>query len=274
MLTFFQPIGDAGTDDFLPLPGALAHWGGGRLHGPAVAGLLARSARLVAAEAKPGFVPGRSAVELFRATRDEQLEARTELVREGSRILVVDAVVVQRGRMCARAHFFFFRPGAEPENTIWAPGIELPVPEAGIGLDAQRRCYRTESTGWDPRVERINGPGRKYAWQEPFAVVAGEEVHPFDLLVATSDLASMSTHWDERGIEFINTDATMSIVRLPDDGGIGVTGLHRIGEAGVSAGSAVMYDRAGPLALSMVSALAQTSVRVAITAEGFATQKL
>lgn len=263
-----------GPESFLPRPEAEADWGGGRMQGPAVTGLLARAASRTAAAERPQLVPSRGAFELFRPALMRETRARIEIVRSGPRILLLDAFLEQGGEVCARGHLSFVRPGEDPADRVWSADQSLPVPAPDVELDERGRCYRTETTDWSAVAGRAASPTRKFVWQGGISTVEGEAPSGFERVCSASDLASMSVNWGERGVQHINTDVTVSLSRTPVGAGVGIGVLDRSAHAGVVAGAATVYDERGALGVVSLSAIAQTRVRVDCTEHGFVTREL
>ncbi|KHL02467.1 hypothetical protein [Sinomonas humi] len=120
----------------------------------------------------------------------------------------------------------------------------------------------------------MTSPSRKYVWQGDIGTVEGEKPTGFERVCAASDLGSASVNWSERGAQYINADATVSISRLPSGSGIGIAALDWSANGGVSAGAARLFDEMGPFGVVSVSAIAQTRVRVDFTPDGFALREL
>jgi hypothetical protein len=88
----------------LPLPLAQSLWKAGQMHGVAISGLLARALEAaVAAAGRDDLVPARYHVDLFRPAGMIATTTSATVVREASRLMLVDAVVLQEGEVVARA---------------------------------------------------------------------------------------------------------------------------------------------------------------------------
>jgi hypothetical protein len=79
---------------------------------------------------------------------------------------------------------------------------------------------------------------------------------PFVRAAAVADVANPLTNWGSDGLQFVNSDVTLLLSRLPQGTMIGMAARDRQEADGVSVGSAVMYDVAGPVGLVTVTALA------------------
>src|SRR3954462_14896491 len=103
----FPPAGD----DLLPTALACSMWSDDQLHGVAVSGALARAAeQCVAATGRTDLRPARWVVDLFKAARMQPCTFETTVVREGSRICLVDVTLTQGDVRVARASATFLKP--------------------------------------------------------------------------------------------------------------------------------------------------------------------
>ncbi|ALJ19238.1 acyl-CoA thioesterase domain-containing protein [Microbacterium sp. No. 7] len=270
---YFRDLG--GDRGFMPLRSARSRWSEEQLIGPAVAGLLGRAARRVAQGLEPTFLPSRSSVEMFRAARTQHCRVRVETVRHGGRILTLDAFLEQDAGVVARAHVTFVRPGDQPDDEIWStPDVPAPPPP-GTPLDAVGRCFRGEGADWTTDASAVPVPSRVVVWQAAVDVVEGETPAPFDWLTAVSDFASMTTHWSPRGFLFINADVHLAVSRMPAGDGVGFAVLAHTSHAGMSTGTALLFDERGALGTATVTGLAHTHVRIAcVPGGGFETLPL
>src|SRR3954467_8927606 len=93
-IAFFTHQGDT----LVPTPLACSMWSDDQMHGVALSGALARAAERAVAEAgRTDLRPARWVVDLFRQARMQPCSFATEVVREGSRILLVDVMLTQGG---------------------------------------------------------------------------------------------------------------------------------------------------------------------------------
>lgn len=86
-------------DGFFPLDMGISKWSPDMINGPAITGILARA--IENEHGAEGFVPARLTVDLFRPARAEQLHVVARSVRDGNRIRVADAEVIQQGEAVA-----------------------------------------------------------------------------------------------------------------------------------------------------------------------------
>ncbi|MFC9841582.1 thioesterase family protein [Rhodococcus sp. NPDC127530] len=246
--------------EFLPLPTARGGWSADMITGPAVTGLTARA--LETAHSAAGFHPARLTVDLCRPVRNRPLTVVTTSVREGNRIRVADAELLQDGETVARGSVVLLKRSCPPPGTVWQrPGLpgsppphlvdDLSVPpgSAWFGSD-------DHPAGWSTDRTEHQGPSRKRMWQRPSNIVAGEELTPFIRAAIVGDATNLMTNWGTAGVGYINADLTLALARLPDGAEIGLESDNHLSADGISVGTATMFDRHGPVGTCTVSALA------------------
>lgn len=265
-VSFFAAEGEG----YRPLPASASRWSADMVTGPAVCGIVARG--LEAVGAADGFRPARLTVDLFRPVRAELLTVEARLVREGNRIRVADADVVQGGIAVARASLVLLRTSTAPAGEVWTEARQLAGPSDADRAGADGHVAPWFGSGddgpnWTPSMEGHQGPGRKRMWTRMPQVVAGEEASPFVRAAMTGETTSLMTNWGSEGVGYINADVTLSLARLPDGDEIGLEADGHISADGIAVGSATLYDPHGPIGSSIVTALAnaQRQVQVAST---------
>ncbi len=70
--------------------------------------------------------PARLTVDLLRPVPIEPVSIEISVQREGRRIKLVDAAMLQHGRAVARASALFLRRGAHPEGQVWSGAVAIP----------------------------------------------------------------------------------------------------------------------------------------------------
>ncbi|GEP37848.1 thioesterase [Nocardioides psychrotolerans] len=254
-LAFFAPEGDT----LVPTSMAQSMWSSDQMHGVAVSGALGRALeRAVTALGRDDLQPTRYTVDLFRAARMQPCEVSTQVVREGSRICLVDATMTQSGERVARASAVFLKPTASTGGEVWGPD-ERPAPpphDVAPPTDEPHVPYFHSEVGWTQDFGQHQNGSRKQSWNSAIPVVAGEAITPFQAAAAIADGASLVTNWGSHGVEYINTDITLTLVRPPVGVEIGLSAVDRVEQDGISVGTAAMFDRSGPLGTCVVTALA------------------
>ncbi|AHH17738.1 thioesterase-like superfamily [Nocardia nova SH22a] len=249
---------------FAPNPMAVSQWSADQVVGPALCGLLARA--LDNEHATDGFVPVRLTVDLFKPARMHELAVTTTRVRDGRRIRLADAVVVQDGAPAARASVVLLQPSEQPPGEIWTrerqpepPSPEVAPPSGG---PAAPLWHSDESARWTRVPSEHENGSRKRSWQHPANVVDGERPSPFVVAAMAAEQTSMVTNWSSAGVGFINTDLTLALVRMPEGSDIGLEADNHLSRNGIAAGTATLFDRAGVFGTAMITAVANAGRQI------------
>jgi hypothetical protein len=185
-----------------------------------------------------------------------------EVVREGPRLCLVDATLLQDGTPVARASAMFLRPGASPAGEVWSPGTEVappPLDLAPVSDDLRVPLFGSDDAGWTGSFAEHQNGSRHYTWQTAVPVVAGERPTPFQAVASIADSVSMVTNWGSNGVEFINTDISLTLARLPVSLEVGLTALERTEYDGIASGTALVHDREGVIGAAMVASIANSA---------------
>jgi hypothetical protein len=83
----------------------------------------------------------------------------------------------------------------------------------------------------------------------------------------------MVMNWGSGGVEHINTDINLSLSRLPVSTEIGLAARERFAHDGIAVGTAVVFDREGPIGTSTVTALANARRAVDFTQHDFGVEE-
>lgn len=263
-----EPDGTGGTppayfvadgDVLIPDPVAQGPWGP-TISGHVVGGILARAVERAGGGAD--LQPARLTVDLLRPTAIAPLEVRTTVQREGRRIRLVDAELVQDDDVVSRASAVFLRRGEQPTGDIWTADVRMPPlpPDPGPlpdGLPMFVWGFGGEgSRGGTFGFAEWHDGGPKYAWVRQLRpLVAGEATSPFVEAAMAADATSALTHWGTSGLRYINADYTLSLTRLPEGPHIGLAALLHSSHDGVASGAAAIFDEHGPIGNAMAVAL-------------------
>lgn len=244
-----------------PQDGARSGWNGGAtLRGSAVSGALAREAERAIGDAG-GLRPVRWTLDLFRPAGFQPSAVSSAVVRQGRRLALVDVEMTQDGVRVARATAQFLRGGAAVHGRTWSRPETVCVPPPDVRPEtSEPRVYYSEGAGWTGSPEAHQNAERKRTWHFPLAVVQGEPPSPFQQAAMAADFVNMVANWGDHGIEFINTDVTLTLVRLPEGDGVGLVAEHREEHDGVSVGMAAVVDRQGVVGFAGVTGLANGQV--------------
>ncbi|WP_308281404.1 acyl-CoA thioesterase domain-containing protein [Pimelobacter sp. 30-1] len=255
---------------FDPLPFAQSLWRSDQMHGVAVSGLLARALEHAVRDAgRTGLVPARYHVDLFRPARMITTTASARIVREGTRLLLLDAVVEQEGEVVARAGATFLAPSAAAPGEVWASSAERPTPPPAELLPPAGEHhvpFFASAQPWSDDFGDHQNAGRHQTWQTAVPIVEGEECTPFQAVASIADATSMVTNWGAAGVEHINTDIDLALCRMPDSSRLGLRALDHLGSDGIVVGTAEVFDSAGVVGTATVTALANTRRTVDLSA--------
>jgi acyl-CoA thioesterase len=278
-LPFFVREGDS----YVPTDASLGYWGPGTLTGRVIGGLLGFELERVFGEVD--LVPARFTVDLLRLAPCAPVRIATRTLRWGGRLKMVDAEFICDGELIARASCQFLRVSENPANPTWqSPNWNAPPPLTlspngrsrhwevrPIGPEHQRtpRTWATSSeaaaVGAGPQAAGnppVLGPlapiGARQAWvRETRELVGGVANTPFTRLAAAADFASPLANSSESGIDFVNSDFTLYIHRLPTSEWIGFELVGHQSRRGVAIGECWIYDEEGPIGSVNTAAIAQ-----------------
>lgn len=261
----------ADRDDLLiPLDVARSLWKHDQMHGVATCGALARTAEnAVVTAGRVDLQPARFTVDLFRAPSMQACELRSTVVREGARLMLVESTLSQAGEPRARAIALFLKASENPGGSVWtSPDVPQPPPIDVAPVTDQPRVpffLSDGERGWSQNFAEHQNGARKVTWQSAIPIVAGEKSSPFQGLAGAADSTSMVCNWGDQGVQYINTDVNLSISRVPVSQEIGLAALSWHAHDGIAVGTAIVFDREGPIGTSTVTSLANARRSVDFT---------
>lgn len=246
------------------VPGAMTQgpWGAA-MGGQIVGGLLGWGIEQSGID--PDFQPARLTVDLIRPALLLPVQIKTSVQREGRRIRLVDAALMQRDTIVARASALFLRRGEHPEGQVWSFPVEMPpLPSARDDFPSDMPFHiwgygaTFEGSPGIAAGEWEQSHAQKFAWARVFRpMVHGHALTPFTRLAFVGDITSSLTHWGTGGLRYINADYTVTASRLPDGEFVGLAAQSHYGTAGVATGTATLFDQHGPIGTSSALAVAQ-----------------
>jgi len=258
--TFFHRDGDF----FVPTSRARGPWDPDSLHGRVIAGLLLHEVERLHLDS--AFQVGRVTVDMFRVAPMLPLKIVTSLVREGNRIRVADASLrLEDGMEIARASVVMLRRAVQPEGNVWSPPVwdvphpgtlpPPPPPPPQFGPPA----WETRSISGRMGIGGGNGepPVQKRAWVREVVAFVGEHA-PSALVRAAmvSDFANPFANSGDRGLGYVNADATLYLHRDPAGEWIGVEVAAHNASEGIAIGECTLYDLDGPFGRATVCSVA------------------
>jgi hypothetical protein len=254
---FFRALVDAGSEVLQPLPASASGWSRDQIRGAAVSGALARATERTADQVLPHMRPARWAVDLFRPARVRPTAVTTTVIRHGRRIGMIDAELRQGDAPVARSRALFVRPSPAPLGQVWRPNhlLSAPPPDLEPTGDDPRLFYSSQQ-GWTTKADSHQNGSHKQVWHFVMPLVEGEWPTAFQLIASVADLTSLVVNWGSAGVEFINADIDLVLTRLPVSMEVGLSAIDRSEADGISVGTAVFFDRDGPLGSASVVAVA------------------
>jgi acyl-coenzyme A thioesterase PaaI-like protein len=254
---YFEPDGDT----FVPTSIANGPWGA-TISGNYVGGMLGYAVERSGIDAD--LQPARFTVDLLRPAAMAPLRIRTSVVREGRRLKLVHAELVQDDTVVAMASCLLLRRGEAPPGEVWSsavtmpplpPQAEEPVGDVPLLVWAYGRDGAATPASFDLSAWGHVGP--KHVWtRDVKPLIAGEPMTPFVRVATAGDIVSSLTHYGTAGLHYINADYTVTLSRLPVDGVIGLTALTHTSADGVGTGSAAIFDTVGQIGTATATALA------------------
>lgn len=236
---------------YLPGPLTVGPWSPDAQHGGPVAALLAGSV-----EDPTGSTQViRLTVELLRPVPLRPLTLRTEVVRPGRNVQLVEVRLSAEGQEVAWARALRIRrkqldvpvdrsgpPAPPPDAFDWnPPGVVRTAFAEAVEL-------RFVKGGWDE-----TGPVTMWT-RLVVPVVEGEEVSPLQRTAAAADFGNGVSRVLEFGTHtFINPDLTVALVRPPESEWILFDVVSRLSSDGFGQAESQIYDAVGPVGRSVQS---------------------
>jgi hypothetical protein len=249
---FLRRVGKA----FRPLPEAIGPWGPGTMSGMVVAGLVAQVAEQAAGT--DGFDGVRLTADLVRMATLDEICGTARLLRDGRRLRLVDVTVDQNGREVAHGRAVFVRRSATPPGEVWSDSLRMPAPPVDESWVFGPRAVTEDGLIAADSFDLWGDPTRrKYMWfRLGRELIEGEPTSGFVRAACVADATNPLTNWGSAGLEFVNSDVSLTLARAPEGAVIGLAGRDRQVHEGVSVGTATMHDRHGPIGACVVTALA------------------
>jgi acyl-CoA thioesterase len=212
----------------------------------------------------PDFMPARLTVDMYRLPGLEPIEVTTRLARDGYRIKVAQAELFSGGVSMATASCQLLRRSAAPPGHVWSPpDWSVPAPDALP--DSDPRMALDGMWKIKPIVGAMGDAGPRRLWMaENRDLVEGEVLSPFARVALAADFASPFANAGDARLNYINSDATVYLHRLPLTEWIGFDVVNHQATDGVAIGECWLYDEAGAIGTATVAALARDGKRLAV----------
>ena len=263
------------ADGFAPTEACTGYWQEGTISGRVVGGLLGFV--LERAYGGPDFVPTRFCVDLLRPPPRARLRPVLKLLRDGGRLKLGHLDLYAGETLVAHASCQFLRRTENPAAPTWqTPSWRVPAPQAlsadsasghwdlrPIPADPNRAprpvCAPATTANSNPPVLGAMGPfeARQGGVREIRALVGGADLTPFTRIALAADFASPLANSSPASIDYVNTDFTIYLHRLPQTEWLGFDLVKHHSVDGIAIGECWIYDEAGALGTINVSAVAQ-----------------
>ena len=244
--------------EFHPTTAAGGHWGAGLISGPAVAGIAAHALERDFGE--PGLLPARFTVDLVKPAKRVPTVVETRVVREGRRARYTEADVLQGDSLVARASMVQYLMSEAPAGQEWSNAAAFCGPDSAADVEL---LVGSDDAGWSALGVEHQNTSRKRAYSRGPDVVAGNPASPFvNAAVVAEAATNMVLNMGTDGIGYINGDLTVTLARLPRSEFLGVQGDSRLSAAGISTGTATLYDDDGPFGTVVITALANPAALI------------
>jgi hypothetical protein len=246
---FYRAEGDV----YHPNPVSAGPWRADSLMGRVVVGLL--GFEIERRYLEPDLIPARLTVELHRLPDFSPISIVTHVVRGGGRIRIVEAEFVSNGESMAKATCQLLRRTETPPGRVWTPSDwDAPPPEA----IATPEAFANWKWSLRPIAGGVGHVGLKRMWMQDYReLVAGTPLTPFAQAALAADFVSPFSTIGDRGAGYINTDVTLYLQRLPEQGWVGFEVTDHQASAGVALGQCRLYDKLGPIGFAANAAIAQ-----------------
>jgi acyl-CoA thioesterase len=265
MATCHEPIFRREGPLYRPSANAPGPWAADKLHGGPVLGLLARA--IEAAVPDPDLLLARLTVDMFRPVPAAPLGVRTALLRQGSRLTMLDAALLVADEPHVRASALFLR-AADVTGQRAATSARPSGPD-GLPTESLMRGFPGRDSGFPPGfhtcaetrwVPRTAAEPLAIWFRLPVPLVEAEPDSPTVRAIALSDfanaVASIAAHAREPSTPpYINADVTLYMHRRPEGEWFCLQEQGASAERGVSVTQAVMYDEQGPFGRALQARL-------------------
>lgn len=252
-------------DHYVATEMSVSPWSPNQLGGTAVCGLLARELEWHC----PGddFIPARFTVDLFRPVLNEPIRLYSEVVRDGRRVRVIDAAIIQQDQVRARATVMYVAAGDQPPGQVWQATRHLPQPDEPLTApEGSPPLFKSGDLAWTGDFASGQNSERKSAWHNLPALVEGEPISPFQRAAFVGDATNLVCNWGTEGVGYINSDLTVTLARLPEGPELGILAQDQVAADGIAIATATIYDRTGPLGTCVVTGISNARRQVDLAA--------
>ncbi len=230
-------------------------WDPKSLHGAVIVALLAFE--IEKQYVTEDYLPARLTVDMHRLPDFSPIKVKTNLIRDGYRIKVVDAEFFSNDISMARATCQLLRKTENSPSKVWSPPDwtvplpdDIPIPD---GVAMHRGGLRRHVP-----IPNTAGSGQKRLWMsEQRDLVDDIALTPWLHAAVLADYANPFANSGDAGLGYINSDVTLYIHRLPVGEWLGMEVVNHQATDGVAIAECCVYDLKGAIGTSSVTGLAQ-----------------
>ncbi|MBO0803065.1 MAG: thioesterase family protein [Nocardiopsaceae bacterium] len=203
-----------------------------------------------------GFRIARLTVEFLGTIPRSDVTVKTEVIRDGRRIRLIEASMRSAGKTVALARAWQIATsggvldGAELKDakSVEMPALPPPEPARRFSGDKGRWGY-SESVDWRRVRGAYRGTGYAQAWMRPrIPLIAGREMHPLDRVLVVADSANgVSARLDMREWLFIPPAVTVTLHRYPVGEWVLISARSDLADDGLGSTSGTLSDSTGPV---------------------------
>ena len=265
--SFFE-LDNSDPSVFHPTPQSKGPWDPTTLHGRVISGLAAYEVERfhIPESDKANLQLARLTVDMFRPAPMSALTVKSEVVRSGRRIKVIEvkieADVPNRGQVeIARSSAVLLRRSKNPPGDIWTPPEwEISPPSENLPYPSENdpqsnSIWHSVSPDGSPKEKKL---ALKRLWiRETHNLVSGVMPSQLVKVAQVADFANPGANSGTNGLNYINADVCLYLHRDPVGMWMGTDSFYHGSDSGVSVGTITLYDKEGRFGTSTVCALGQ-----------------
>jgi hypothetical protein len=249
--SFYRQIDD---DRFVSTEHTIGPWSNDAQHAGPPSALLGRAIQTTGEHTE--FHVARITFEILRPIPIEELRIRTEVVRSGRSVELIEATLATERATVMTARAWRIRETGPHDLDAPLPHFDVPP-----GPDEATALPELYEAGYlhAMEIKFVRGSfvekGPATAWfRMRHPLVAGEEPSPLTRVLIASDSGNgISAALDWRDWFFVNPDLTVYLHRLPQGEWVCLDARTTPGENGVGVAASTIYDRTGHLGYGMQS---------------------
>ncbi|MCG2622852.1 thioesterase family protein [Arthrobacter sp. I2-34] len=221
-------------------------WNDHEQHMAPASGLLVHE--VLRSHPRPEMVISQVTFEILGVIPGGEIEVRTEVVRPGRTIELIEATLAGNGRPAIRAFIWRLLAG-DTSDVAGGPGGRLRPPAECPPHGIETAWPGGYIASIECRSAYDGGPGRGAAWvRTPLAIVDGEPTEPVARFLGLVDTANgIAVRQSPREYMFPNVELTVHLFRQPEDGWTGLDTTVHFGAGGVGLTESGLYDEQGLL---------------------------